>query len=283
MIIAKVNDYKISDYEFKAELTKVMQDMKIQQPTPKAKKRALEQLIDAYLLIEKAKKADIKVTEDEIDERLLELELDYDSAETFNQMLKVNNMTRTDLRNKIENEIMISKYCNCCIKEEINIPFEKLEEVYHNNKKKFITRERIKASHILIKGNSEESLKKIQKLRNQINSKEDFKQAAKECSECPSACKEGDLGYFVRGKMIRSFEKKAFSLDVDEISEPIKTSFGYHIIMVTDKKPSKTLKYEEVKDILAQRLKRIESELKLIQKIKIWRAEADIEIKKNFL
>ena len=84
---------------------------------------------------------------------------------------------------------------------------------------------KVKCAHILVEKQSQaiEILKEIQ------NGKK-FGTAAKEISTCPSSKKEGDLGYFTKGMMVKEFEDVAFMLQVGEISQPVKTQFGYHII-----------------------------------------------------
>ncbi len=89
----------------------------------------------------------------------------------------------------------------------------------------------VKASHILVKTEDE-----AQKLKDEIIKGKDFAQAAKEVSLCPSGQNGGDLGYFKKGQMVKEFEDAAFSMDIGQISNPIKTQFGYHLIYLTDKK-----------------------------------------------
>lgn len=89
---------------------------------------------------------------------------------------------------------------------------------------------RVKASHILVK-TQEEALK----IRKEIVGGKSFEQAAKEYSMCPSKDDGGDLGFFCRGMMVPEFEKAAFSLPVSKLSMPVKTEFGWHLIMVTDR------------------------------------------------
>jgi len=89
----------------------------------------------------------------------------------------------------------------------------------------------VKASHLLVK-TEEEALK----LKEEINNGKDFAQAAMEVSLCPSGQNGGDLGYFTKGQMVKEFEDAAFSMEVGEVSNPIKTQFGYHLIYLTDKK-----------------------------------------------
>lgn len=89
----------------------------------------------------------------------------------------------------------------------------------------------VKASHILVKTEAE-----AKKLKEEIENGKDFAQAAKEVSLCPSGQNGGDLGYFSRGQMVKEFENAAFSMEIGEISNPVKTQFGYHLLYLTDKK-----------------------------------------------
>lgn len=89
----------------------------------------------------------------------------------------------------------------------------------------------VRASHILV-----DTKAQAQGLKNRIEGGEDFSQIAKQFSKCPSGQRGGDLGYFGRGQMVPEFETAAFNLPKGEISEPVETDFGWHIIKVTDKK-----------------------------------------------
>lgn len=90
---------------------------------------------------------------------------------------------------------------------------------------------RIKASHILVKTEGE-AIDLVGKIKNG----ESFEKLAKANSNCPSGRNGGDLGYFGKGQMVREFENAAFALSVGEVSKPVKTQFGWHIIKLTDKK-----------------------------------------------
>ncbi len=89
----------------------------------------------------------------------------------------------------------------------------------------------VKASHLLVKTEDE-----AKKLREEILAGKPFEDAAAEVSLCPSGANGGDLGYFGKGQMVKEFEDAAFSMEIGEISNPIKTQFGWHLIKLTDKK-----------------------------------------------
>ena len=95
----------------------------------------------------------------------------------------------------------------------------------------------VKARHILIS-----KLTPIQEIYDKFIAEygvnvpaSEFGKIAQEVSECPSKKKGGELGYFGRGQMVKEFEDAAFSLKVGELSDPVKTNFGWHLILVTDK------------------------------------------------
>ncbi len=90
----------------------------------------------------------------------------------------------------------------------------------------------VRASHILVQEEKDASIIK-DAISHQIIS---FEEAAQKYSKCPSGRNGGDLGYFERGKMVPAFENAAFSLPVGEVSAPVKTNFGYHLIKVYDVK-----------------------------------------------
>ena len=88
----------------------------------------------------------------------------------------------------------------------------------------------VHAAHILVK-----TLDEAQKILDDVKSgKKAFAKAAEERSQCPSGKRCGDLGWFSRGKMVREFENAAFNLKKGEMSAPVRTEFGWHIIKVLD-------------------------------------------------
>lgn len=89
----------------------------------------------------------------------------------------------------------------------------------------------VKASHILVPSEDEANT-----IKTMLDEGEDFAILARQYSKCPSKAMGGDLGYFKRGQMVKAFENAAFSLPVGEVSAPVKTEFGWHLIKVTDKK-----------------------------------------------
>ncbi|MGG7165807.1 peptidylprolyl isomerase [Clostridium ihumii] len=151
--------------------------------------------------------------------------------------------------------------------ENAKVTESEIEEFYNKNKAMFQTEETVSAKHILV--DSEEEAKNIAE---EIKSdKITFEDAAKKYSKCPSKEQGGNLGAFERGRMVPEFEKAAFDLDINTVSEPVKTQFGYHIIKVEEKNESDVKPLEEVKEMVSANLlqeKQNKEFLTLVEKLK---------------
>ncbi len=147
---------------------------------------------------------------------------------------------------KVLMQAFLSKYVQENIKEE------NIKASYSNFIADETSREEIKASHILMDTESE-AIDVI----NMLNDGDDFAELAKNKSTGPSGPSGGDLGWFKRGQMVPPFEKAAFSLNKNEISQrPVQTQFGWHVIKVFDKRIPEAPSYESMKNKLIQDLER---------------------------
>lgn len=126
---------------------------------------------------------------------------------------------------------------------------EEVENFYNENKEKFVKPESVEASHILI--DNEDKAKDILV---EINEGLSFEEAAMKYSSCPSKEQGGNLGEFSRGQMVPEFEDAAFSMDIDSISEPVKSQFGYHIIKLVAKNEEAISTFDDIKDELTQQV-----------------------------
>ncbi len=157
---------------------------------------------------------------------------------------------------------------------EANMPEEAtLEELareeYLAHLEKYRQPEKVRARHILIRvapGEDDTKAKaRIEAIRQEIESgKLDFKAAAEKYSQDRgSAAKGGDLGFFARGRMVKSFENAAFALEPGQMSDPVRSPYGWHLILVDAKKPAHQIPFEELKKRLVdEQRKKVKSELR---------------------
>ena len=146
-------------------------------------------------------------------------------------------------------ENFISQYSVRKILESVSVSDEEAEEFYKANPNLFVTPAQIRASHILV---AEEE--KAAELYAKIQSGESFEELAIDNSTCPSGVNGGDLNFFSKGQMVPEFEEAAYALEVGQVSEPVKTQFGYHIIKLTEKKEDQQHSFEEVLPNIIQNL-----------------------------
>ena len=147
---------------------------------------------------------------------------------------------------KVLMQAFLSKYVQENIKEE------NIKASYNNFIADETSREEIKASHILM-DTENEAIDVI----NMLNDGDDFAELAKSKSTGPSGPSGGDLGWFKRGQMVPPFEKAAFSLNKNEITQlPVQTQFGWHVIKIFDKRIPEAPSYENMKSKLIQDLER---------------------------
>lgn len=223
-----------------------------------AGEQVLQQMVETMVLAK-----EYTVSEKEIDERIKEYKVQFGGEEGLNQALAQNGMTDEQVFKKnIKRELLAEKAATDGVKitdEEVKKEFE---EKY---------KEEIKASHILVK--DERTAKEV---KEKLDKGEDFAKLTSQYSIDPSSKdKGGDVGFFTKGRMVAEFDSVVFSLDVNQVSDPMKTEYGYHIIKVTDKK---TNKFEDKKKAIEKELafkkaKPMKEVISSLQK------EADITIK----
>ncbi|POZ51003.1 SurA N-terminal domain-containing protein [Methylovulum psychrotolerans] len=148
--------------------------------------------------------------------------------------------------------------------KKVEVSDDKLKAFYTEQKDQYTTPERRKISHILFavdaKTDEKAALEKAKKAKLELASK-DFAKVAAELSDDKATAKEGgDLGLFSAGVMEKDFEAAATGLKLGEVSEPVKSAFGYHLIKVTELVPAQIKPYDSVKDEVAKAYQKAQAE-----------------------
>jgi peptidyl-prolyl cis-trans isomerase D len=145
---------------------------------------------------------------------------------------------------------------------QVNVTEKEIVDYYDLNQEKYTTPEQVKARHILLKVEANASATEDEKIKEKafellkrITGGEDFISLAKAYSQDTSASEGGDLGFFKRGQMVKPFEESAFSLKNGEVSEPVRTKFGWHLIKVEDKKSASVKALTDVRDEIEAKIK----------------------------
>jgi peptidyl-prolyl cis-trans isomerase D len=144
------------------------------------------------------------------------------------------------------------------IRAKVNVPEADIERAYNENIEQHSTPEQVRASHILLRteGKDEAAVKaKAEDLVKQARAGADFAALATANSEDEGTAKNGgDLDFFGRGRMVPEFDQVVFTMEPGQVSDPVKTQFGYHVIKVVDKKPGTMRTLAEVRQQILDQL-----------------------------
>ncbi len=254
-LVAKVFDWDITEEEIASESAHL-----VGQDSDLAQVHALNRLIDRFLLLHQAQSKGIDASDEEYDSALLETLEDIEAVPS-------NDEETRELEERIRRRIIIRKYVQQICALDVPIGDEQLLAFYEEQKEVFFAPEAVRAAHILIRADQPEAEKLARELRDRIKTEEDFQNICGAHSQCPTGVRCGDLGWFPRGRMIKELEDAAFGLEVGEISDIIHSRYGFHILMVTDKKVQRTVAFEEIRDSLKSRLLQLEREFYLIRHV----------------
>ena len=221
-VLATIDGEKITLEEFNKELDRIPANMKMLVLTQSGKQSFLDRYIVKRLLMEEARKENVEKEKD------------------FQDRL-------TDIREQLLIESLLKKK----VTTNINPSEEALKEYYDKNQEKFKTGQEVDTRQILVK-----TEKEAKEIRAKLDKGEDFADLAKRYSIDPSAKSTGGaIGFHGKGTLLPEYESVAFKMaKVGQISAPVKTQLGYHIIQLQGMKPPAYTPYEQVKEFIKQRI-----------------------------
>ena len=273
VVVVAIGDAKLMSTDLEADVARFIEANKARIPAEQldgAKQYLTQQLkqqfITKTLLTKEAAKKGISVTDEEVKARADEL---IKSAKgrpgapnSFDELLAMHPLGAERAREEFKTEALVRKFVEQEIASKITVDQEEVKSQYNQivsnitQRAKAPTSEQVRASHILVKTddakNSDAAKKEIDALHAQMKDlkgeelAKKFAELAKEKSDCPSKEKGGDLGAFGHGQMVPEFDKAAFEQEIGKLYAPVKTSFGWHLILVTGKIPAKTPSAAEV-------------------------------------
>lgn len=256
-VVAKVNGESITQEEFDKEFNifkeayqKQFGEDVLSQETEEnktledvLKENVLEKLIIERLIFKEMEDMDIKISEEEVEKQFENYKESLGGEEAYKEFLETNDFTEEFLKENIRKELLFQKHKENFL-ENTEITEEEKKKYFEANKDNLT---QVRASHILVK--TEEEGKAVLE---RLEKGEEFASlAATESLDTASAIKGGDLGYFGKNEnFVPEFKEAAFSLNVGETSDLVKSDYGYHIILIEDKKDSYEDLEEEIDSIL---------------------------------
>ena len=212
----------------------------------------LESLIENKLIVLKARELNIRADDRRInmmvDNQIAQIRASFTSEEEFIRELRSAGMVLSDLRqyydDMLREQFLRDRLIQTEIRNKIHITDNDIYLFYLEEKENLPERDISYELAMILRlprpsaETDRLAQEKINDIKQRLENEEDFATLASEFSDCPSGQYGGDLGFFTRGMMVEEFDRAAFALEIDQVSEIIKTGFGYHIIKLTDKRGS---------------------------------------------
>ena len=214
----------------------------------------LEKMIKLELLSQESKKAGVSVNAADIDNELKGYKKGFADDKAFAKALGEAGITEAELRKQVGKNLTIQKFIDTKFKGKAQVTEQEAKDFYTSNQDKFAQPEMAHARHILItaketepKADKDRKRAKLVEIKKKLKDGGDFADLAKQFSDCPSKERGGDLGFFPRGQMVKPFEQAVFKMMPGDVSDIVETEFGYHLIKLEEKKPAKTVSFDEAK------------------------------------
>ncbi len=219
------------------------------------KAQIVKYLVQNAIVEQNADALGVTVSEADIDQRFTEIIAQVGSEKKLDKLLEEQNVTREQLREQIAAQMLVD-----AVREKINADVEitdaQAKEYFDDpdNASQFQQGETRDMRHILTETKAEAE-KALAELEADPTSDKLWKQVAKEYSTDPGTKNEGGaLGAWPEGRMVPEFDEAAFALEVDELSAPVKTPYGWHVIQVTAVTPEQNQTFDEAKELIKQTL-----------------------------
>lgn len=252
--------------------------------------KILDQLIAKQLLMNRANADDKAKAKTKGDEVLANYLKSAPSEEAFTRQLTTRGMTLDQFKGRIQEGLVCEEVVDRDLKSKVTVTDEQTKKFYDDNGAQFEEPERVRASHILIGTQdpvtraelSEEKKKEKRQLADKLLERakkgEDFAKLAKENSDDPGSRDKGGEYTFGRGQMMPEFEKTAFALEPGKISDIVTTSYGYHIIKLSEKLPAKKSAYADISTKIKEQMVFEETQKKLPDYIEKLKKDDGVEI-----
>lgn len=236
----------------------------------------VEKMIERHILLSAARRANVRVPADSVTAEWNEMIGAYPTEAEFDALLAASKRTRAELRKLLEEELQIREFLRRNV-SDAPVAEAEIQAFYQANRERFAQPESVRASHILVP-DAPDAQATLRTIKSRLDRGEDFAKLAGEFSTCPSKAQGGDLGEFGRGQMVPEFEEVAFTQALNRVSAPVKTQFGWHLILVKERQSGRTPEFAEVRERIAEVITNRRNEEEIQALANRLRLEASIKV-----
>lgn len=295
-IAVRVNDRILTSSELQAREEDAMRELlrseaglrgePLQARAKEIRKKLVDDAVKELLLLDKAEALGIEITEAEVGEALMATRRQnrLTNDDEFRAALAQAGLTEEKLRETYRTNLTIQRVIGREIQSKLDFSDEQLRAFYNSDKEhRYRLPDRARLSEILVLASDDKeqralARKVIDEARARIVGGEDFAAVAKEVSQGGTAEKGGELGVVVRGELAPEIDAVVFSLESGQLSEPVSSKFGWHLLRVDERFPVTYTSFEEVKEQIRDKNQDSEFEKRIVEYVDKLRASAFIRI-----
>jgi peptidyl-prolyl cis-trans isomerase C len=253
-------------------------------PLPELSRSALNQLVDRTLLFQEARRKGYQADSLQVQAMLNRFQAQFPTEQARQNALRPVGLDFEGLRRIYEEDLVIQRYIQTDVVPNIEVSDASCRQYYDQNKLQFRNPEKVRARHILFtvdEAADDAEVAAVRARASEILEKaragQDFVALAKEYSQGPSGPQGGDLGYFEQGKMVPPFDAAAFALEEGDISDLVRTQFGFHIIKLEDRQAASEIPFEHAQTQIRSALQNQQVGSRLQGVVQDLRQGADIQ------
>jgi parvulin-like peptidyl-prolyl isomerase len=284
-VVMQVNGVGVSDYALNRARRAAAAASRDGAADPAAvTRRAVEQVVGHVLLVQAAREAGVTVGDDEVERRITSLRSRYPSAEAFAAALQQGGTTEAEVRTLEAEDLLIQRFTEKVLGPRAAVSPEEVAAYYRDHPTEFDHPEQVKVEMILAavaKDATPEAVRlaeaKIGQAAKRLATGEPFAAVARDLSDDPTRARGGEVGWVRAGQLLPELDAEVFKLQAGEVTAPIRTVYGFHIMGAIERRPAGRSPFAEVESTLADMLKANKVRTMLAALVSERRAKATIE------
>lgn len=275
-ILAVVNDEVITEQDLQVVMAPVVSQYRtrftgkeLNERIKETRQEFLNKIIEDKLILSEAKRRQVIVKDVEVDETLSEVRNKFPNREVFLRAIGEQGLTEKKLWNRFHDQIMTQKLVDFEVRSKVAVSPGEVSEYYKTHSEDYAQGDRVRLQQILIRmdARSEEEAKAFaDSLVTRLNGGAVFEELAKNYSQGAEARDGGEMGWMEKGQLMGEIDEKVFALEKGQITDPIRSSLGFHIFKVAEREKSSVRPIAEVRDLIQDKL----FKEKLNQRIGAW-------------
>lgn len=288
-ILAVVNDEVITEQDLQIVMAPVAAQYRtaytgeeLDARLRRARQEFLQKVIDDKLVLSEAKRKQVIVKEEEVDDMMADVRNKFPDRDTFLKAIELQGLSEKKLWNRFRDQLLSQKLVSFEVKSKVAVSPGEVSEYYKAHSDEFVQGDRVRLQHILVRTSartSDDARAFAESLIDQIRAGKPFEEIARAYSEGAEASEGGEMGWMEKGQLLGEIDAKVFALEEGGITEPIQSSLGYHVFRVVQREKFSLKPLAEVRAKILDKLFKDKLDARIAEWIQHLKKNAYISIR----